>query len=242
MIMNNKKYIAYYRVSTKKQGRSGLGLEAQMMTINQYVKSGNIVAEYIENESGRNNSRVKLDEAIEHCKKEGCILLIAKLNRLSRNVFFIFKLRDSGIEFECCDMPVINTLTVGINATIAQYDAEVISANTKDAMAAAKRRGTKIGRANSKYGKNQSKADKIEAETNRIEAIRRSGNEKARKNKNLSDAYRFANYLKNEGKKPKEIAETLNNEGHKTSRGGSYSITQVTRLFKQFSSTPAEFF
>ena len=107
------KYVAYYRVSTKKQGDSGLGLEAQRAAVAGFVK-GAIVAEFTEIESGKQDQRVQLRAAIDRAKKESAILVIAKLDRLSRNAGFIFALRDSGVNFQCVDMPDANTLTVGI--------------------------------------------------------------------------------------------------------------------------------
>ncbi|SFF36436.1 recombinase family protein [Spirosoma endophyticum] len=115
------KYVAYYRVSTKAQGESGLGLEAQRSSVAGFVKGG-VLAEFTEVESGKNNQRVQLGAAIDCAKKEGAILVIAKLDRLSRNASFIFTLRDSGVNFQCVDMPDANTLTIGIFATLAQHD------------------------------------------------------------------------------------------------------------------------
>ena len=99
------KFVAYYRVSTAKQGRSGLGLEAQQASVQAYVKDGQIVAEYIEVESGKRNDRPRLAQAIAHAQREGATLIIAKLDRLARSVAFIFALRDSGVKFIACDMP-----------------------------------------------------------------------------------------------------------------------------------------
>lgn len=103
------KFIGYYRVSTAKQGRSGLGLEAQRASVLAYVKDGRILAEYVEVESGKRNDRPELAQAIAHAGREGATLIIAKLDRLARSVAFIFALRDSGARFIACDMPEANT-------------------------------------------------------------------------------------------------------------------------------------
>ena len=115
-LSSQQTYVAYYRVSTKKQGESGLGLDAQRSAVAGFVK-GAIIAEFTEVESGKKNQREQLRLAIGRAKKEGAVLVIAKLDRLSRNASFIFTLRDSGVNFQCVDMPDANTLTIGIFAT-----------------------------------------------------------------------------------------------------------------------------
>ena len=116
-------YVAYYRVSTARQGASGLGLSAQRTGVSSFLRGrGRVLAEFTDVESGRRNDRPELMRAIARCKAEGAVLLIAKLDRLTRNVAFIFALRDSGAEFVCADMPEANTLTIGVMATMAQHD------------------------------------------------------------------------------------------------------------------------
>ena len=138
-------YIAYYRVSTAKQGNSGLGLDAQRYTVHQFVRGGSILGEYTEIESGKSNNRDALDKAIAHAKETSAQLVIAKLDRLSRNVAFIFALRDSGVDFVCADMPDANTLTIGIFAAMAQHERELISQRTKAALQAKKQQGYVLG-------------------------------------------------------------------------------------------------
>lgn len=139
-------YVAYYRVSTKKQGASGLGLDAQKQTANNFLKETDyIIKEFVEIESGKNNQREQLDEAIKYARNNKYTLLVAKLDRLSRNVSFIFTLRDSGVDFVCADIPDANTLTIGIFATIAQHEREIISRRTKDALQAKKEKGFLLG-------------------------------------------------------------------------------------------------
>src|SRR5579859_245666 len=140
-------YVAYCRVSTAKQGQSGLGLEAQEQAINAFLRPADrlLAPVYVEVESGKKNDRPKLAAALAHCKRAGATLLIAKLDRLARNMAFIANLMEDGVPFVACDMPTANELTVHILAAVAQAERKAISARTKAALAAAKARGTKLG-------------------------------------------------------------------------------------------------
>jgi DNA invertase Pin-like site-specific DNA recombinase len=137
------KYVAYFRVSTAKQGRSGLGLEAQQEAVKHYADR--IIHSFTEIESGKNDSRIQLAAAIELCRTSGASLLIAKLDRLSRKASFLLTLRDSGVQIIAADMPNCSTLEYGIRAVIAQNEREEISKRTKAALDAAKARGVKLG-------------------------------------------------------------------------------------------------
>lgn len=139
------RYIAYYRVSTARQGRSGLGLDAQREAIRGHLSSSELLAEFTEIESGRRSDRPELARALAACRLHRATLIIAKLDRLARNVAFISALLDSGVEFIAADMPAANRLTVHILAAVAENEARMISERTKAALAAAKRRGTKLG-------------------------------------------------------------------------------------------------
>lgn len=141
------KFVAYYRVSTARQGRSGLGLEAQKKAIADYLNGGRwrLLAEFTEVESGKLNSRPQLEQALHLCRVTGATLVIAKLDRLSRNAAFLLTLRDSGAKFVAADMPDANSLTIGIMALVAQNEREAISRRTTEALAAAKRRGVRLG-------------------------------------------------------------------------------------------------
>src|SRR6516162_4186183 len=133
------KFIAYYRVSTDRQGKSGLGLDAQRKAVEDYLNGGRwtLVDEFTEIESGKRNDRPKLEEALAACKKQKAKLVIAKLDRLSRNLAFIATLMDSGVEFVAVDNPHANKLTVHILAAVAQHERDLISQRTKDALQAA---------------------------------------------------------------------------------------------------------
>lgn len=141
-------YVAYYRVSTDRQGKSGLGLEAQREAVARHLASrkATLVSEYTEVESGkRHDNRPQLAAAIGEAKRLGATLLIAKLDRLARNVHFISGLMESAAAFEACDMPHANKFTIHILAAVAEHEREMISERTKAALAAAKARGTKLG-------------------------------------------------------------------------------------------------
>src|SRR3974377_144417 len=141
------KFIAYFRVSTDRQGKSGLGLRAQRETIMNYLNGGRwtLVGEFTEVESGKRADRPELEKALAACKKQRAKLVIAKLDRLSRNLAFISTLMESGVEFVAVDNPHANKLTVHILAAVAQHEREMISDRTKAALAAAKARGKRLG-------------------------------------------------------------------------------------------------
>ncbi|AOX20715.1 recombinase family protein [Kozakia baliensis] len=145
--MADGRFVAYYRVSTERQGKSGLGLDAQKKAVADYLNGGDwsLVGEFTDIESGKNNERPGLAQAIERAKLTGATLVIAKLDRLSRNAGFLMNLRDAGVEFVAVDLPNANRLTVGIMALVAEQEREAISARTKAALAAAKARGAKLG-------------------------------------------------------------------------------------------------
>jgi DNA invertase Pin-like site-specific DNA recombinase len=145
--MSQGSIVTYLRVSTARQGKSGLGLEAQQKAVADYLSTGqwNLIEEFVEVESGKNSKRPKLLEAIELCKASGAKLLVAKLDRLARDAAFLMNLKDAGIDFVCADMPEANRLTIGIMALVAEQEREAISKRTKEALAAAKARGVQLG-------------------------------------------------------------------------------------------------
>ena len=214
------KFVSYYRVSTAKQGHSGLGLEAQRASVEAYVKDGRMVAEYVEIESGKRNDRPKLAQAIAHAGREGATLIIAKLDRLARSVAFIFALRDSGARFIACDMPEAYTLTIGLLAALAQHERELISERTKAALAAKKARGCVLG-----SPQNLTKAATVKAAAARHRrAIEDPANRRATE---LALLYR------NCGLSFRAIAEKLNSNGHRTRRGKPFHACTIERLIKR---------
>lgn len=213
-----KKYVAYYRVSTAKQGQSGLGLEAQRAAVLGFTRCSEcITAEYTEVESGKRNERPQLRAAITAAKEAGATLVIAKLDRLSRNAAFIFALRDSGVDFICTDMPDANSLTIGIFAVLAQHERELISARTKAALAAKKAQGFSLGSP-------QNLTDSARAKSVAARKAKAQGKES-----NKTAKY-FATKLRAEGKALATIAAELNASGLKSSRGGIFHASTVRHL------------
>lgn len=221
------KYICYYRVSTKKQGRSGLGLDAQETICINYVnnRQGIIVNSYVEVESGKNNNRKQLNKAIDECKESNSTLLIAKLDRLSRNIEFIFSLKNSGINFSCVDLPELNTMTLGIFATFAQSERERISERITVALAEKKKKGIKLG-------KPENLLNNFEKACNNSLRIRQSN---AINNENNRKAGLLVVSLRQSGKTWNEIITILNDNGFHTRRGCVFSVTQVVRLYERYS-------
>ena len=219
-------YIAYYRVSTQQQGRSGLGLESQMSIVRGFVReSDTIISEYTDIESGKNNNRPQLLAAISQANETGATLLIAKLDRLSRNAGFIFMLKDSKVNFVCCDMPEANTLTIGIFATVAQYERELISQRTKSALGALKRRGCILGNPNGFTGSAQIKA----TATKQAKAATNGNTTKAKAViKDMIELYRYRNQRLTIG----IVAYELNRYGCTTATGQRFTKSNVRRILE----------
>src|SRR3954453_14212198 len=148
--MASGKWVAYYRVSTQKQGASGLGLEGQREAVAGYLDGGNwqLAAEFTEVESGRRDDRPELAKALATCRRLGDHLIIATLDRVARNVPFVSNLMEASVEFVAVDFPTANRLTIHILAAVAEHEREMISTRTKAGLAAAKARGTKLGNPN----------------------------------------------------------------------------------------------
>lgn len=214
--MSNK-YVAYYRVSTTKQGVSGLGLDAQKNDVANYIKGNSLLGEFTDIVSGKKNNRPQLLAALELCKKENAILVIAKLDRLSRNLTFISTLMDNKVKFVCCDMPDANEMTIHIFGSLAQWERKRISERTKAALAALKRKGVKLGKP-----ENLTHTAKQAG----IAAIK----EKANKNQNNSQAKLVIGLLHSKGNTLTSIATQLNSAGMKTSTGKEFKPESVRRL------------
>ncbi len=218
----HKQYVAYFRVSTQRQGASGLGLAAQRTSVNGYIYNrGGIVSEFTDVESGKKNNRPELLKAIAHCKQKGAVLLIAKLDRLTRNVAFIFTLRDSGVEFVCADMPEANTLTIGVMATMAQHEREVIGDRTRKALAEKKKAGFVLGK----------------PENLTLEAVQKGlqvRQQNARDHENNRRAVALAISLRESNRSWSEVARMLNEHGFLTRRGKQFQAVQVQRIIALF--------
>lgn len=215
------KYVCYYRVSTKEQGKSGLGLGDQKMIVERFLRESDVILEeYTEVESGRKSTRPKMLEAIGSCQKHGAKLLIAKLDRLSRNVAFVMTLRDSGVDFVACDLPDANTLTVGIMVTFAQHEAERGSERTKAALAQKKAQGFKLGKPEN--------LTKIAIEKGREIRVRNAKNHKAN-----VQATELSMLYRNMGMTYAAIAEKLNLSQYLTRRKKRFDAKAVYRLLKR---------
>jgi len=219
-----QRFIAYYRVSTKRQGLSGLGLDAQRESVAAYLVGvrGHLVEEFTEVEHGtrKGNHRPQLAAALAQCRIHGATLIIAKLDRLARNVAFTSNLMESSVEFVACDYPQANRLTIHILATVAEHEAEMISTRTKLALAAAKRKGTVLGG-------DRGNCSLIYKKGNRASAKVRSENAQRRS----ADLAPVIEAIKAEGASSlRQIAATLNQRGIPTARGGEWSAVQVSRL------------
>jgi DNA invertase Pin-like site-specific DNA recombinase len=221
-----QRLVAYERVSTARQGASGLGLEAQRKVIENFAAScgADVLARFTEVESGRKADRPELAKALHLAKVTGATLVIAKLDRLSRNAAFLLALRDSGVRFVAVDMPEANDLTVGIMALVAQAEREAISRRTKEALAVAKARGVKLGNPNG------------------AESLRRAGKGGAAMRAAVSsNAAAFAEDLapvladiRAAGHTSlRAIAAELTARGIRTRRGGRWSVSNVGRLLRQ---------
>jgi DNA invertase Pin-like site-specific DNA recombinase len=229
------KLIGYLRVSTSKQGESGLGLEAQLAAIEGFARQRNACLKQtfmeVESGSGKHNDRPELAKAIHECRVTGATLVIAKLDRLSRDAVFLLTLRDSGIEFIAADMPDANKLTVGIMALIAQHEREAISKRTREALQAAKARGTKLGNPNGAAALRRAGKGNVAS----LRIICAKADRHARNLKPVIEA------LKSEGINTLSgIAHQLNEREMLTPRGRRWYKASVKNLIARIETLPAE--
>lgn len=203
-------FVAYYRVSTDRQGASGLGLDAQRQAVHRHIgQSGQLVAEFTEIESGRRvSNRPELRTALEECRKRRGVLLIARLDRLARNVAFIANLMESGVDFVAVDMPTANRLTIHILAAVAEHEREMISQRTKAALAAAKERGTRLG------------------SPRPLDALKLANAAQAHL-KPAQEVLKLIADWKEKGRGLREIARELNRLGNRTPRGFQWYASTV---------------
>ena len=222
----SKALVSYLRVSTKKQGLSGLGLEAQRAAVAEYAaKEGlKVVAEYVEVESGKKADRPELLEALNHCRAAKACLVVAKLDRLARNVAFLSGLMEAGVDFVACDNPTANKFTVHILAAVAEQEAKAISERTRVALAAAKKRGVLLGSA--RPGHWEGLEAKRKAGSKR--GVRRAAELRTQAAKlHNSMAVTVALTLRQAGMSWLEIAAELNRRGLVTRRGNNWSKSSV---------------
>ncbi len=225
--MKNLKFVSYLRVSTDKQGKSGLGLEAQRSAVSEYLNgvNGKSLGEFVEVESGRRADRPELERALGLCRIHGATLVVAKLDRLSRNAHFLLGLKEATVDFICCDMPSANRLTVGIMAMVAEEEARMISQRTKAALGAAKARGIKLGRPN------------LTQHASRLGAIASVKVRADRARQRAHDLRPVVAQLHERGiVRPTDIAFALNDQQVPATRGGQWRAGQVQRLLIQLQS------
>jgi DNA invertase Pin-like site-specific DNA recombinase len=218
----NGKFVSYLRVSTQRQGKSGLGLEAQREAVTDFLNGGrwSLVAEFVEVESGKRSDRPKLAQALSTCRLHRATLLVAKLDRLARNVAFISALMEAGVKFVAVDLPQANELTVHIMASMAEYEAKAISARTKAALAAAKARGTQLGGLRWDITKVAKRGRQIALEVRQEKAA-----------KYREDLMPVIDAIRQRGANTlKAIADGLNADGTPAPRGGEWSPAQVHRI------------
>jgi DNA invertase Pin-like site-specific DNA recombinase len=211
------KYVAYYRVSTDKQGRSGLGLDSQRQLVSQY--QADIIGEYTEIESGKIDNRPQLELALEQCRRNNAAILIAKIDRLSRDAAFLLTLRKAGVDIIAADMPNAGTLEFGVRAVVAQHEREEISKRTKQALQAAKARGVVLGCPTPQIGSAIGNA-----------AIQARANNYAEK-----IAHTLRDVITVSGASTlRELATELSNRGIQTPRGNTqWAASQVNALIKR---------
>ena len=222
--MADGRFVSYLRVSTAKQGASGLGLDAQRKAVDDYLNGGrwSVIAEVVEVESGKRDDRPKLAEAMALCRVHNATLVVAKLDRLSRDAAFLMNLQKAGVRFIAADMPEANEMTVGIMAVVAQAERKMISTRTKAALAAAKARGTKLG------GTRWDQLTGDVADKGRAAGI---ATRQARATGRANDLAPIIADLKAKGATSlRDIASGLNDQGIPTARGGSWSAVQVQRI------------
>lgn len=208
------KFIAYYRVSTAQQGKSGLGLEAQKAAVQAFLNGGKweVLGEFTEVESGKRTNRPQLQAALAMCKKQKATLVIAKLDRLARNLHFISGLMEAKIDFVAADMPSANKMTVQIMAVFAEEEARAISARTKAALASAKARGVQLGKHGATLG----------------------AMNHARASEGAASLRPIIEKLTSKGiQTPRAIAEALNKQGVKTPQGKQWHRTSIIRLLSR---------
>jgi DNA invertase Pin-like site-specific DNA recombinase len=226
--MANGKFVSYLRVSTARQGISGLGLEAQREAVAGYLNGGRwtLAQEVVEVESGKRNDRPAIAEALRLCRLHRATLIIAKLDRLARNVHFISSLMESGVDFIAVDFPQANRLTVHILAAVAEHEAAMISTRTKAALAAAKARGVALGGQRGSVGRMK----RIGRKGNAASAAARS-EAVAKRNQDLLPA--IEDIRASGSTSPQKIADALNARGITAARGGAWSAVQVRRILER---------
>jgi DNA invertase Pin-like site-specific DNA recombinase len=220
--MATGKFVSYLRVSTQKQGRSGLGLEAQREAVTGFLNGGpwKLIQEMVEVESGKHSDRPELAKALSLCRIHRATLLVAKLDRLARNVAFISTLMESKVKFVAVELPQANELTIHILAAMAEYEAKMCSERTKAGLAVAKARGTKLGGLKWNLSSVSSRGRKVALK------VRRQARQQF-----VNDVLPVIREKQEQGAGSlRQIAAALNADGTPAPRGGEWSAVQVQRV------------
>lgn len=224
--------IAYYRVSTKKQGQSGLGLEAQEAAVKSYAHQtgATIKASYIEVESGKRADRPQLARALSHARRNKATLCVAKLDRLSRNVQFLATVMNAGTDFVACDMPSANKCMLHVMGAIAENEAKAISERTRAALQAAKLRGTLLGSARPGHWNGNEENRLAGLQKARVAAVKVR---RAKAAEAYTDLIPAVQAMKTDGLSLRAIADELSKQGHTTRRGKPWNAVQVSRVLQR---------
>lgn len=225
MSKESHKFVAYYRVSTEEQGESGLGLEAQRKAVEDYLNGNGweIVAEFVEVASGTDRERPKLEDAVRTARVYGATLIVSKLDRLARDAAFVLALQDAGVNIEFANAPGLSRFPVTMLAAAAEFEARMISERTREALAAAKRRGVELGTPDNLTDEARAKGRKQAAAV-----VSRRADQRA------ADLEPMIRQLQAEGATtPRELAERLNDKGVPTARGGQWYPTTVRRVLER---------
>ncbi len=219
------KLLAYYRVSTTRQGRSGLGLDAQRAVVESYARAtgGNVLRAYQEIESGRKADRPELARAVSDAKRSRAVIVIARLDRLARDAHLISGLQKTGVPFVCCDMPDADETMIGVYAYLGQREAKLISERTKAALAQARLRGVVLGKT-----ENMTQAGRIKG------AIKAGASHREKATEAYADLGPWLAELRKEGLSLRAIVQKLTDEGHTTRRGHSWNAKQVSRVLERY--------
>lgn len=224
------RFVSYTRVSTARQGASGLGLEAQREAIARHTVHGELLGEFVEVESGKVDDRHQLKAALAMCRRQRATLVIAKLDRLARSVQFIATLMNSGVEFVACDLPAANRLTLHIMAAMAEHEREAISTRTKAALAAKIARGAALGFANPARADAKGCGDKGRSKAVAVSAAVRGKAADAR----AADVLPLIEAIMDSGKTSlRDVAHELNIRGERTARGGEWQAESVRRVLNR---------
>jgi len=229
-------YIAYYRVSTGAQGRSGLGLAAQSRMVAQVIGNDRLIESFTEIESGRLNTRPVLAEALAACRRHrGATLIVASFDRLARNASFLLGLRDAGVDFIAADMPYANLMTIGVMALLAEQEAEATSLRTKRALAEAKAQGTLLGsqRPGHWQGREHLRGHRVARQASLAARTTR----RAQRAKDFAKILAQINHMREAGQTLRSIAETLNSQGIPSPTARPWHDVLVLRTVRQLTNT-----